>query len=168
MPTLSLDLIIISIIGLMAIYGLLLGPEKIKTLAMSVFVGIVLGSQIAPILKTFADNRNFGLLKDISLQGYRLTLLILPIPLLELERRRTHGRKRRNFNSKLIPTLFLAILVGFLIVAAGLGMLDADNLQHTINSSFLASVVYTLRYWWIGLTPLAIIAEAFIKPKEID
>ncbi len=156
------DIIIIGIMGLIAAYGILLGPEKIRTLAISAYVGIVLATQLGntaakAIQGSHSANSTNGTI-------IKLVLLILPVLLLELGRRHKGGR--HGFHHGLIATLILAGLTGLLLVSSGLHLLTASEFKAIKGDSFLAAQVYSLHLWWVALVPLAVIAEAFIRPKE--
>src|SRR4051794_12218268 len=95
------DIIIIGIMGLIAAYGILLGPEKIRTLAISAYVGIVLATQLGNSAAKLVQGS--GTTHTVSGTIIKLGLLILPVALLELGRRHKGGR--HGFHHGLVATL---------------------------------------------------------------
>ena len=157
------DIVILIILGTLIAYGILLGRNKVKTLAMSVYVGIVvagqLGARLAEVL-----NQQHASGGHLSTNSVQLTLFVLPLIILELGRREHHGRG--GHRGGLTMTLVLVLLTAALIVSSGLNLLDANTLHHVLVNSALANAVYHLRLWWIGLVPVAVIGENFIRPRE--
>ncbi len=155
------SIIIIGLICLIATYGLLLGPERVRTLAISAYVGIVMASELSSFVIKALSERVHG-----SAQIYlKLGLLVLPIILLELGHH-IKGHHRTHFKHGLIATLALSVLTALLLVSSGMKLLPPKQLHAALDSSFLTIWIYNWRLLWIGLVPLAVIAEAFIRPKE--
>lgn len=153
------DLTIVAIIGAVTAYGLLLGRNKVKTLALSVYVGIVLGSQLAPGIQHLVTSK-----VPASGGWLPLILFVLPLLLLELGRREHFGRGSRKGGMGM--TLVLCVLVAALTISAGIEFISEAQRADILRTSSLAAGIYGLRLWWIGLVPLAVIGENFIRTKE--
>ncbi len=157
-PNLSIDIIILGVVALVVVYGVLLGHNKLKTFALSVYVGLVLAETLGQSAADAVGGR-YGL----GANAVKLVLFIAPLVLLEIGRK-DHSRRRAR--TGMIMTLVLCVLTAMLLVSAGMSLLDPDSLGRTLGNSSLATQIYHLRVWWIGLVPLAIIGENFIKPRD--
>jgi hypothetical protein len=155
------DLIIIVVLVALILYGLLLGRNKIKTLAMSTYVGIVVASQFGQPLQHLLSSKNLNTGGNNVAQ---LVLFVAPLLLLELGRREHHGRGSRH--GGMIMTLVLAVLTAALIIGSGLSLLDAETRHTILGGSAMAAAVYTLRLWWIALVPIAVVGENFIPARD--
>lgn len=153
------DIVIIVVIFVLIIYGLLLGREKIKTLALSVYVGMVAGEELAGPLVDLAVKRSMDLTEDVI----KLSLFALPLVILEIGRRQ-HAKSSRK--GGVIMTLVLCVLVAALAVSAGMALLSEDSRLKITSDSAIATAIYSLRLWWIAAVPLAVVAENFIRPRE--
>jgi len=155
------DIIILIILGTLIAYGILLGRNKVKTLALSVYVGIVISSELGGRIADFL-NKQHG--SHYPVNAVELTLFVLPLIILELGRHEPHHRG--GHRGGLAMTMVLVLLTAALIVSSGLKLLDQNTLHHILVNSALANAIFTLRLWWIGLVPIAVIGENFIRPRE--
>lgn len=158
----STEIILAGLVLLIAAYGLVLGPQKVRTLAISAYVGIVLATQLAVPAVNWLSKQSFSWAGQISPEYAGLLLLALPAVLLELGRH--HPGSRSHVRHGLVATLILSALAGLLFVASGLALLSPDHLQSILDNSNIATMIYSLRLVWVGIVPLAVIVEAFIKP----
>lgn len=158
LPAITTDLVILLIIVIAVLYGLLLGHSKLKTFALSVYVGLVLA-------QTFGQSLFSQAQKHLSISQNTVTLLLFGLPLLLLELGRKE-RGRRRGQGGMIITLVLCILTAALVISAGLSLLDPDSLKRTLGDSSLAFEIYQFRLWWLAAVPVAVIGENFIKPRE--
>ncbi len=158
---LSTEVAILSLFFCIIIYGLLLGQNKVKTLALSVYVGIVLSEELGPAVHGVIGNYQLAGV-HFTLGVTRMVLFILPLILLEVGRR-NHGRGGQR---GMWMTLILCVLTSALIVASGLNLLEPDTLKKVLDNSTLAKSIYELRLWWLAAVPLAVIGESLIKPKK--
>lgn len=154
------DIIILGVFGLIIVYSILLGRSKIKTLALSAYVGIVLSSEMGTTLYKLLANR--GLHFELNLNNFLLLLFMLPLLILSLGR--NHGRGDNK--GSLLVNLILALLTAALVVSSGLRLLETSTLERLLGESTLATAIYSLRLWWIGVVPLLIISSSFIHKKE--
>lgn len=152
------DLVIIAVIAVLVAYGLLLGQNKLKTLALSAYVGIVIATEVGPVVAQLVPSSSGWLSANVV----RLGLFALPLVLLELGRR-SHSRREHG---GMIMTLVLGVLTALLVTASGLALLDDQARAGILGSSWLATTILGLRLWWIGLVPLAVIGESFVRPRE--
>lgn len=163
LPALTTDLLILLIIVISVMYGLLLGHNKLKTFALSVYVGLVLAQNFGKSLFELLQRNNFDL--GGKLTDNAVALIVFGLPLLLLELGRKDHRRSRN-NGGMTTTLILCILTAALVISSGISVMNADAIKNTIDNSNLAWQIYTLRYWWLASVPLAVIAENFIKPRD--
>lgn len=158
------DVTIIVVIFALVIYGLLLGRNKIKTLAMSVYVGYVIATELGLRLSEALSSRHLDLGGKLSPNVVVIGLFIAPLVILEFGRREHHGRGSRH--GGMLMTMVLCVLTAALVISCGLKLISGDLQQHILADSNLAVAIYGLRLWWIGLVPLAVIGENFIPQKE--
>lgn len=158
--SLSTNLVIVGIIGMTVLYGVMAGHSKVRNLAMSTYVGIVLAAQLGSGLQHLLAKNGHGLDGGIV----RLILFAAPIVLLEISRRH-HGRGQ---HTGMIVTVILSLLTAGLIIGMGLGQLTGSTLKHITDSSIIAFEIYTYRLWLVAILPVFIIAEAFVGPGRSE
>jgi len=149
--------VIFAVAGLVVLYGFFAGHAKVRNLALSTYVGIVLASQFGTSLHTYLShghNSGFGV------GTIRLALFVAPIVLLEFSRR----HHARGGHRGLVVSIIMSILSAGLIIGMGLAQLDATTLKHITDGSIIAFEIYSYRLWLVALIPLLIIIEAFIGP----
>ena len=151
----SANLAIIIIIGLVVVYGLMAGHAKVRNLALSTYVGIVLANQLGSGLHNYILRNHHG---SVNVGLIRLALFIAPIVLLEFSRR--HHVKAAH--TGMIVAIILSILTAGLIIGAGMSQLNASMLKHVTDGSIIAFEIYTYRLWLIAIVPVFIIGEAFV------
>jgi len=151
----SANLVIIVIIGLVVMYGMLLGHAKVRNLALSTYVGIVLAEQLGSGLHNYLAKSHHG---GVDVGIIRLILFIAPVVLLEFSRR--HHAK--GGHTGMIVGTILSVLTAGLIIGMGMSQLSASMLKHITDSSIIAFEIYTYRLWLVALVPVFIIAEAFV------
>jgi hypothetical protein len=158
---LSTNLAIFGIIGLVVVYGMMAGHAKVRNLALSTYVGIVLANQLGHGLYEYANKSGHG---SFSEGVIKLVLFIAPVVLLEFSRR----HHSRGAHSGMVVALILSVLTAGLIIGMGLGQLEGDSLKHITDSSIIAYEMHTYRLWLVALVPLFIVAEAFIGPGRSE
>lgn len=146
----STDIAIIMVLVLVSLYGLMMGHGKLRTLALSTYVGLVLASELSAQLHHAVPS-----LSELTV---RLTLYISPIVLLEFSRRHHEPGSHRG----LIITLVLAVATTALVVSGYMTQLGAAGAKHLAGSSSIAYVIYQWRLVWIAVVPGLIAVEAFI------
>ena len=163
LPQLSTDLIMGTIAGLVVVYGLLAGHNKIRTLALSTYVGIVLANQLGETTHNLLSHSSNANAAGLGIGIVRLILFAAPIVLLEVSRRSSHSR---GAHAGMLVTIILAILTAGLIISEGLAQLEGSVLTHITHSSTVAFELYRYHLWIVAIVPIFIIAEAFIKSRE--
>lgn len=160
-PSLSTDAMIVVVLGAVVVYGVITGAARLTRLAISVYVGLVIVSSLAPLFRSGVATIPFGLSQGMA----NIILLTLPILLLQFGSHHgsTHAHKRGHY----MPlTILLATLTALLIIASVVGILDAPMRKQILLESNLASQIYALQLAWIVAVPVAIAAMAFIRPKK--
>jgi hypothetical protein len=149
------DIIIIGIIILIVLYGMMMGQYKVKTLAMSAYVGIVIAQEFGEPASRMIGERAAGV-------TVRLALFFLPIIILEFGRR----QKMRKQHSGPVMTMILCALTAALIISSGLDLVGEEIRRSITGDSALAAAIHSLRLWWIGGVPVAVVLESFVRAKE--
>lgn len=149
------DIIIIGIIILVVVYGMLVGQHKVKTLAMSAYVGIVVAGELGGRAAQMAGGR-------AAETTVKLALFALPIVILEFSRR----QKQRKQHSGPLMTMILCALTAALIISSGLDLMGEETRKSITGDSALAAAIHSLRLWWIGGVPVAVVLENFIRTRE--
>lgn len=155
----STDILILLTIALVVMCGVLLGHNKVKTFALSVYVGIVLATQLGAVVFGFLASHNIHYL---TIAQTRMVLLAAPIIILELGK--THYRK--GHRGSFILTVMLSTLVAALIISSTLRLLEPDSLKNVLEGSALAWPLYNLRLWWVAAVPVAVLIESFARSKS--
>src|SRR5258708_26092304 len=140
----SITIIIAGIIGLVVVYGLMAGHAKVRNLALSTYVGIVLANQLGSGLHDYLIKSHHGSL-DIGV--IRLILFGAPIVLLEFSRR----RHVKSAHTGMIIGIILSVLTAGLIIGTGLSQLSSSTLKHITDSSIIAFEIYTYRLWMVAI-----------------
>lgn len=143
------------------LYGLLLGHNKLKTLALSVFVGIVMVLTFSDSLFSVAQKANWTLGGKITLPVVKIILFALPVIALEFAR-----KEGKRGGKKLTMTLILCVLTGALLVSSVFSFLDASAIKEITDRSFLAEWIYGLRLVWLAAVPLVVVAESLTGSKK--
>lgn len=151
---------IIAILVMTVIYGVLLGHSKIRTLALSSYVGWVLSSEVGISLYNAVKGLSFA--AHTTPSSIRLFLYITPIILLEFSRRKHEPGERAG----LIVTLVLSVATAALLVVGYLHQLQTDSLATITGASQIAFAINQFRVAVLVAVPVLILAEAFIKPKD--
>lgn len=155
------DITILVVLFALIFYGLILGRNKIKTLAMSTYVGIVIASELGGRTADLLASKH---LSGLSNNVVQIVLFVAPLLILEFGRREHHGRGSKH--GGMTMTLVLAVLTAALIISSGLHLLDSETRTTILRQSSLATAISGLRGWWIALVPLAVVGENFIPNRD--
>jgi hypothetical protein len=158
-PAINTDAMIIATVLLAIVYAVIAGHTAIARLAASIYVGLVLASTFGGIVHANTTQAAF----KISSEAARLALLALPVVLIQLGHHRVHTTKHQTH---FVITSLLGVLTAMLIIASVLLQLEPGSREAITKESNLASLIYSLQLWWLGLVPVAIAAVAFIRPKR--
>lgn len=159
---LSTDTMIFLAIVAVLVMGIVLGQDKVKTFALSIYVGLVLATELAQPVYDVLEGRGLTVGGSVGVTTVRIILLALPIIGLELGHNKQHKGRRRG----LVLTMILSILTSALVIASIIGLLEPEARALVLSGSSLASILYGLRLVWLGAVPVVVIAESFAKPKE--
>lgn len=153
----STNLIIFAVIGLVVVYALMAGHAKIRNLALSVYVGIVLASEFGNSLHKYLSHSHSS---GFGVGAIRLVLFIAPIILLEISRR----HHARGGHHGMIVSVIMGVLTAGLIIGMGIAQLEPNTIKHITDGSVIAFEIYTYRLWLVAIIPIFIIVEGFIGP----
>jgi hypothetical protein len=159
----SPDMIIISVVLFALLYGLLLGQHKIKTFALSVYVGIVIANELGQMVYGLLTRNHWNFHGALTPGEVRLALFMVPILLLEIGRRE---RRVKSHEGGMGLTIILAVLTSALVLSSALSLLDPATRRPLVESSFLATELYNLRIWWILAVPVVVIGKSLMRHKE--
>lgn len=159
---LSIDAAIFGTIVALIIAGAVLGQSKVKTFALSVYVGLVLAGELGQPIFDFLNGRGMTFGGRMGVATVRLLLLIIPVVGLELG----HNKHQRGQRRGMVLTMILCLMTAALLVASALALLEPEPRQAILDQSTLASLFYGLRLWWIAAVPVVAIVESLVKPKR--
>lgn len=158
------DLVIFAVFSLAIIYGLVLGHNKIKTFALSVYVGIVLAETFGASLQAWLSAQRWDLNGALSESVVSIILFVLPLVLLEIGKIR-HGRSKARGGT--VMTILICLATACLLIASGLELLEAATREVATGQSWLAFYIYKYRTWFVAAVPVAIITENLIlRPRD--
>lgn len=152
--SLSVDLVIIATVVGLALFMLVLGHGKLRNLALSSYVGLVLALEFAAPLHRYVGS--------VGLGSLRLALYIAPILLLEFGRRHHNAGGRQGF----VLGLVLAVATAGLLTSGVLTQLDPGARESITGSSSLAYFIYKFRLVWLAAVPVLAMLEGFIRPPQ--
>ena len=152
-PSLDSNIIIIAILAGVSLYGVMAGIGRLRTLILSIFVGIVLSEQITAVAAPY--------LQFLGNDNVAIWLYALPIVLFGFSLGRQNGHDR---GSKL-AALLVGLLTGCLIVSAGLHIMPTSTEQAINDSSFIAMNLSQFHLFLIAGLPLAALIGPFFKKR---
>jgi len=155
LPAINTNIIIITILVVMGLYGLLGGKQRLRILILSVYVGIVLAEQFASVIAPS--------LKMLGPDQISLGLLGLPIVIFGF-----FGVLHKKGHSKgaAIANILVGLLTGALIISSGLLLLPTSEMTATDNSSFLALNLQQYHLWILGLLPVIALFLGMFKGEK--
>ena len=153
-PALDSNIIIIGILAVSSLYGAVAGIGRLRTLILSVFVGIVLSEQLSAISAPY--------LHFIGNNNVPLVLYGLPIILFGFSLGKQHGYQKDST----VAALLLGLLTGGLIVSAGLHIIPTSMAQGITDSSFVATNLSQFHLYLIAGLPIAALIGPLFKKKE--
>ena len=153
------DFGIFILILLLVVYAILLGQEKVKTLALSAYVGIVLAREAAPAIADWLASQRWDFNGSLSEGMVALILFGLPLLTLELGKK---GRRGHKVHNSMLITLCIAIMTSFVIVAYGAEFIGEAGIKDFLDQSTLATQIYRLKLAWTLGVPLLIAVQSFM------
>jgi uncharacterized membrane protein required for colicin V production len=153
-PALDSNIIVIAILVVVTLYGAMAGVGRLRTLILSIFVGVVLSEQLsavaAPHLQIFGND------------NVPILLFAAPIILFGFSLGRQHGHDRGST----VAVLLLGLLTGCLIVSAALHVMPASLAQSITDGSFVAMNLSQFHLYLIAGLPLAALVGPLFKKKS--
>ena len=153
-PALNSTLIVFGILAAVTLYGAMAGTSRLRTLILSVYVGIVLSNQLTAVIAPYA--------KSLGSDQISLILYGLPILLFGFSLGKQHGHDRGST----VFALLLGLLTGGLIVSAGLSVIPPSEAQDVINGSFVAMNLSQFHLWLVALLPIVALVGPLFKKKS--
>jgi ethanolamine transporter EutH len=153
-PAINSTLIVLATLAIVTFYGAIAGSSRLRSLILSVYVGIVLSNQLTAVVAPFAQ----GLGSD----QVTMILFVLPILLFGFSLGKQHGHDR----GALVFRLLLGLLTGGLIVSAGINVLPPSQAQDVINSSFVAMNLNQFHLWLVALLPIFVLVGPLFRKKS--
>lgn len=160
-PDFAIFILILAVLA----YAILLGQDKIKTLALSAYVGIVLATEAAPPLAQFLASQRWDWSGRIGEGIVQLVLFALPLLFLEVghhSKRRGHHKPR----NRMMITVLMAIATAFLIISYGSDFIGAVGIKDFLDQSTLATHIYRYKLAWTAAVPLLIVGQSFLHHHE--
>ena len=150
-PALSPNLLIIAVMVGGMLYGAMAGKHRLRTLILSIYVGIVLATQFPAIIAHTIHQ---------PLDLITLVLFFLPIILFGL------GSGGHEHGGELVPNLIVGLATGGLIAASALSVLPPSEAKSLTDDSLVASLLLQYQLWLLALLPIAALFFGFMKAKE--
>lgn len=153
-PALSPSLIIIAVIVGATLYGAIAGKHKLRILILSVYVGIVLATQLAAIVVSSVHQPT-----DVV----TLALFAAPIIIFGFT---GGGHSKHEHKGTAIANLLVGLATGALIAASALKLLPPSEAKNIAGDSLVADILMQYQLWFVALLPLAALIFGMMKPKE--
>jgi hypothetical protein len=154
-PPLDTNIIIVSTIVAMGLYGLIAGKQRLRILILSVYVGIVLAEQM------------FGAVRPMlgMLGPDQVSWLLLGVPILIFG---FVGMVHAKHHEKgiAIANILVGMLTGALIISSGLHLLPTSEMRAVDSNSFLAMNLQQYHLWLLGLLPVVALVLGFFKKSS--
>lgn len=158
---LNTNTIIVIVLSLVLLYGLLLGQSKLKTFALSAFVGLVMVLTFADGTLSLLQKTHWDMGGRIGLTTVKLALFALPVIILEFG----HKEKSKN-RGGVSMTLALAVMTAALLISSVLSFLDPAVISRVVSESAVADWIYSFRLAWLVGVPVAVVGGNFFQPKS--
>lgn len=153
LPALNPDTIIAVVLAAAALYGFVGGTIRVRSLILSIYVGIVVAqtaaTMVAPYLKSWGN------------LGIDLALLGLPVVLFALPPHRSHGHKGNS-----IVNILTGLAAGAFLVVAALHVIPPSVATQTDNNSLFASNLQGLYIWFVLLMPLVALVPHVMEHRH--
>ncbi len=151
LPAINTDTIIAATLAAGAVYGLVGGMVRVRSLILSIYVGIVLSQTLSAIVAPSV--------KALNTDQINLILLGLPILLFALPRSRAHAQK-----GNMLINLITGLLGGAFLVVAALHVLPPSTVTQASNGSLFVTILGSNDYlWFVVLMPLAALLPYFLQ-----
>jgi hypothetical protein len=152
-PALNPDTIIAAIFAAGAVYGLVGGMVRVRSLILSIYVGIVLAETLANVVAPMT--------KNLGTDQIDLILLGLPVLLFALPRHRAHVQKGNP-----LVNIATGLLAGVFLIVAGLHVLPPSTVTQLANGSYFVTLLSSLYIWFIVGMPFAALLPHFLQERH--
>ncbi len=153
-PALDSNIVTLSILAVVTLYGAMAGIGRLRTLILSIYVGIVLSEQLsaiaAPFLQVVGNN-------NVPILLYGLPIVLFGFSL---------GKQRGHAKGSTLAAMLLGLLTGCLIISAGLHVMPTSNAQAINDSSFIAMNLSQFHLYLVAGLPLAALIGPLFKKKD--
>jgi hypothetical protein len=155
LPALNTNIIIIAALLGGGFYGLLAGKQRVRILILSIYVGIVLAEQFAPVVAP--------VLSMLGADQVGFLLLGLPIVIFGIlggDHKKVRGR------GAAIANIIIGILAGALIVSSALHLMPTSEMAAADSDSFIAMILQQYHLYILGFLPLAALVFGLMKGEK--
>jgi hypothetical protein len=153
LPAFNPDTIIAIVLVAAALYGFIGGTIRVRSLILSVYVGIVLATTAAATVAPY--------LKSWGTLGIDLALLGLPVILFALPPHRSHGHKGNS-----IINILTGLAAGAFLVVAALHVMPPSVETQTATNSLFASNLDGLYIWFVIFMPLVALLPHIMEHRH--
>jgi hypothetical protein len=153
-PALDTNIIVIITLVGMGLYGLIAGKQSLRILILSIYVGIVLAEQMAPVIRP--------LLHMLSAAQISWLLLGLPIVVFGI----MGGNFKKGEKGVAIANILVGMLAGGLIISSALHLMPTSDMAATDDASFVAMILQQYHLWLLGLLPIVALILGLIRKRE--
>lgn len=153
-PSINVNIIVISALLISALYGMLAGKQRLRVLILSVYVGVVLAEQLLDVVAPYLHG--FG--KD----EISWMLLLVPVVIFGFFGV-SHGKHERGHA---VANIIVGFLAGALIISSGLRLLPTSEMSNIDSQSFVAMELQQLHLWILGLLPIVALILGFMKGEK--
>jgi hypothetical protein len=154
-PELNVNIIIISVLLAMAVYGLIAGKQRLRIMILSVYVGIVLSEQlvsaVSPKLAMMGQDQVSWLLFGLPIAIFGIVGI---------------AHKKAHDKGAAIANILVGLFTGALIISSALRLLPTSQMAAIDNDSFLAMNLQQFHLWILGLLPVAALLFGFMRGEH--
>ena len=143
-PALNVNIVIITVLITVALYGLVAGKQRLRILILSIYVGIVLAEQL-----TGTVSSKLTLLSQEQVSWLLFGLPIVIFGVVGIAHKKAHDK------GAFIANLLVGLFAGALIVSSALRLLPTSQMAAIDNDSFIATNLQQFHVWILGLLPVA-------------
>ncbi len=152
--------ILIAFVALLAI-GLVLGEIRMQRIAMSSYVGLVIATFLGGPLYKLLTNVKFV---DLGESAIKIILFVATVLLLSFHRKSDFMHKGKIS----IKSAILSFLTAGFISTSILNMLNQATLNKFLTDYNIVAMLYTFRFWFMGLTAAWIVIMNFWPGAKED
>ena len=153
-PAFSPNIIIIATIAGGALYGAMAGKQRLRTLILSLYVGIVLSTQLTVVAASSVHQ---------SLDVVSMVLFLVPILVFGFS---AGGGSKHQSKGTVIANLLVGIATGAAIAASALRLLPPSEAAALAGDTLIGSLLMQYQLWLIALLPIAALVFGLMKGKS--